>query len=344
LILSSGLGTAERSGKNLEEERAAVPHLHLLSSLSRRVDKAPVLRDWLWSLEGATIDRIWRALGDGDPDAVSDRGERLGRLIGPRIRKQRHVLRNLATAFPHWPTMRVESTAPRVWGAAGRTMLEYACMDRICNPSEDRVRVIDLGGAEHVRRTGRPGIFVAPHIANWNLLPLAAARFDVPLTVIYRRQSNPLIESLMTDWRSALGCGFLEVAEASRGMLRELQQGRSVGLLMDQRYDRGVAVPFFGLPAPTTVVPARLALRLGVPLIPARIERRDGARFLITVYRPVEPVLGLDAEAAAIGMTARINQLFARWIAAQPDQWFCVRRRWPRPRGRKAKHTRFLAS
>ena len=66
----------------------------------------------------------------------------------------------------------------------------------------------------------------------------------------------------MTDWRAALGCRFLEVAEASRGMLRELQQGRSVGLLMDQRYDRGVAVPFFGLPAPTTVVPARLALRL----------------------------------------------------------------------------------
>jgi Kdo2-lipid IVA lauroyltransferase/acyltransferase len=320
-----------------------VPHLHLLSSLSRRVDKVPALRDWLWSLERATVDRIWSALGHGDPDAVSDRGELLGRLVGPRIRKQRHVLRNLATAFPRWPTMRVEATATHVWAAAGRTMLEYACMDRICDPSEGRVRVIDLGGAEHVRRTGRPGIFVAPHIANWNLLPLAASRSDVPLTVVYRRQSNPLIESLMTDWRAALGCRFLEVAEASRGMLRELQQGRSVGLLMDQRYDRGVAVPFFGLPAPTTVVPARLALQLGVPLIPARVERRDGARFLITVYRPVEPVPGLDAEAAALRMTARVNQLFARWIAAQPDQWFCLRRRWPRPRARKAKHTRFFA-
>jgi hypothetical protein len=42
-------------------------------------------------------------------------------------------------------------------------------------------------------------------------------------------------------------------------------------------------------------------------------------------------------------MTARLNQLFARWIPAAPEQWYCARRRWPRPDGRKAKHTRFLA-
>ena len=105
------------------------------------------------------------------------------------------------------------------------------------------------------RDSGRPGIFVAPHLANWNLLPIAAVPAGIPLSVVYRRQSNPAIEELMTSWRAALGCGFLEVGEASRGMLRELQQGRSVGLLMDQRYDRGEKLPFFGVPATTTMVP-----------------------------------------------------------------------------------------
>ncbi len=83
-------------------------------------------------------------------------------------------------------------------------------------------------------------------------------------------------------------------------MLRELQQGRSVGLLIDQRYDRGEKVPFFGVPATTTVVPARLALRLDLPLIPVRVERRDGARFVITVQRPVEPEPGLEPEASPL--------------------------------------------
>src|SRR5215218_2404749 len=310
-----------------------MPHLHFLASLSRRIDRVPTLRDRLWRLEGATLERVWRALGAGDPDTVSERGERLGRLIGPRMRKQRHVLRNLTVAFPHWPKSRVEATATRVWGAVGRTMLEYGCMGQISDPAQNRVRVIDLGGLDHVRRTGRPGIFVAPHLANWNLLPLAAARAAIPLTVVYRRQGNPHIEGLMSEWRTALGCGFLEVGEASRGMRRELQQGRSVGLLMDQRYDRGAPVPFFGVPAPTTLVPAQLALRLGVPLIPVRVERRGGARFVIAAHRPVEPHAGPALEQAAVGMTERIHQLFERWIAAAPDQWYCARRRWPRPDG-----------
>ena len=154
--------------------------------------------------------------------------------------------------------MRVETVATRVWGAFGRTMLEYACLGQIGDPAAGRVRVVDLGGLEHVRRTGRPGVFVAPHLANWNMLPVAAQHADIPLTVVYRRQSNARIEALMTDWRTALSCGLLEVAEAGRGLPRELRQGRSVGLLMDQRYDRGVAVPFFGLPAPLPWCPPNL--------------------------------------------------------------------------------------
>src|SRR4051794_31313318 len=153
---------ASRSRATGEEGRAVVPHLHFLASLSRRIDRVPTLRDRLWQLEGATLDQLWRTLGAGDPDAVSDRGERLGRLIGPWTRKQRHVLRNLATAFPDWPARRVEATAIRVWGAVGRTMLEHACLGQIGDPAAGRVRVVDLGGLEHVRRTGRPGVFVAP--------------------------------------------------------------------------------------------------------------------------------------------------------------------------------------
>ncbi len=311
-----------------------MPHLHLLSSLSRRVDRVPALRDRLWQVEGDILERIWRTMGSGTLDEASDRGERVLRRLGPWLRKQQHVLQNLRTAFPHWPRLRAEAMAPRVWGTLGRVLVEYACMDRICDPAQGRVRVVDLGGIRHILERGRPGIFVAAHLANWNLLPLGAAQLGMPLTVVYRRQSNPAIEALMTRWQSALGCGFVEVAEASRGLVRELGQGRSVGLLMDQRYDRGEKIPFFGVPASTTLVPARLALRLRVPLIPVRIERRGSAHFVITVHRPIEPRPACDEDDAARDMTVQVNALFARWIAAAPDQWLCVKRRWPRVRAK----------
>ena len=42
-----------------------MPHLHFLGSLGRRIDRVPTLRDGLWQLEGALLERVWRALGAG---------------------------------------------------------------------------------------------------------------------------------------------------------------------------------------------------------------------------------------------------------------------------------------
>ncbi|MFL5336168.1 MAG: hypothetical protein ACJ8H8_24100 [Geminicoccaceae bacterium] len=75
-------------------------------------------------------------------------------------------------------------------------MLEYACLGQLNDPATGRVRVVDLGGLEHVRRTGRPGVFVAP------ISPGADGRLA-----------------------PALGCGFLEVAKAAHGMRREAAAG-----------------------------------------------------------------------------------------------------------------------
>jgi KDO2-lipid IV(A) lauroyltransferase len=305
-----------------------------MPSLARRLDALPRLRDALWDLEAAVLDRAWRAAAARDPDAASELGWRLGRRLGPLSHKHKHVLANLRIAFPGWLPQRVDAVAREIWGSIGRTLIEYPLLERICDPAEGRVRVVDLGGLEAIRRSGRPGIFVSAHVGNWNLLPLAAVRSDLPLSVVYRRQSNPLIERLMGRWRATLPCTFLEVDEATRPLLRELQRGCSVGLVMDQRYDRGAKVPFFGVPATTTPIPARLAVRLGLPLVPAQVRRLRGARFAVLIHRPIPAPADLDGEATALAMTAAINEQFARWITGAPEQWQCAKRRWPRQRFR----------
>ena len=114
-----------------------------------------------------------------------------------------------------------------------------------------------MGGLEAVRSSGRPGVFVSAHLANWNLLPLAATRAGLPLAAVYRRQSNPHIERLMQGWQSTPGCRFLEVRRRRGRSCASCGRG-AAGLLIDQRYDRGELIPF-GTPAYTTVAPARLA-------------------------------------------------------------------------------------
>jgi KDO2-lipid IV(A) lauroyltransferase len=115
--------------------------------------------------------------------------------------------------------------------------------------------------------------------------------------------------------------------------MRELAQGGSVGLVVDNRVDEGELVPFFGRPAPTVTTPARLALHFDCPLVPVRVERlADGARFRITLYAPLRPGAAARTKAERVlDMTRQLNEHFERWIRERPGQWLVVKRRWPRP-------------
>lgn len=303
--------------------------LFLMKALSRPLARVPALHGALLGFEAGLLERIWRLVEGQDPDRASAMGARLGRLIGPRTYKHKQVTRNLRIAFPHWLPHEVEGMALKVWGEIGRTVAEYPHLPKICDPAEGRIRIVDLGGLDLVRRSGRPGIFVSAHLANWNVPAVVVGWQGLPLTVIYAKQKNAALEAKIERWRAAIGSSFLEVRQAGRQMLRELQRGRSLGILMDQRYDKGELIPFFGEPAPTSIGPAKLALHMGLPLIPVRVQRLEGARFTITACRPIEPEPGLTQDEAARSMVLKVNRLFERWIRERPEQWLCAKRRWP---------------
>jgi KDO2-lipid IV(A) lauroyltransferase len=150
-----------------------------------------------------------------------------------------------------------------------------------------------------------------------------------PFAVVFRGQRNPTLEAIISRWRNTLAAEFLDAAAGPRRLLQELAAGRSIGLQMDQRFEGGEPVPFFGIATPTATVPARLALKLGTGLVPTCLERLEGARFRITLHEPVraDPAIA-DPRLAARRMTAEVNAHFERWIRARPEQWICAKRRW----------------
>ncbi len=90
-------------------------------------------------------------------------------------------------------------------------------------------------------------------------------------------------------------------------------------------------MPFFGLDAPAPLGPATLAARLRVPFVPVRIERLDrSCRFRITAHPAIEPNRSVgDSREVARDMTARLYAQFEAWIRERPEQWLCLKRRWP---------------
>jgi KDO2-lipid IV(A) lauroyltransferase len=260
-------------------------------------------------------------------------GEQVLKRIGPRTRRHEKVLRNLKIAFPEQEADWHRRMARAMWGDFGRSVAEYAYLPELSqNGAGSRIDVIDHAGTDALRREGRPIVFVAAHLANWNVPAIVGRIIDTPLSVLFRRRKNPHLEAVIEHWRSQMPCGFIDVdGRASKAMLDELRHGRSIGLFIDRRTSFGEPLPFFGKETPTPTIAARLALKTGAAYVPARIERLANVRFRVTLHPPIAPDANAgDDREAARRMTEAANRLFESWIRDHPEQWLSTTSRWPR--------------
>ena len=102
-------------------------------------------------------------------------------------------------------------------------------------------------------------------------------------------------------------------------------------MVMDRRLNEGAPIVFFGHQKPSTLLPARLALKFGCDLVPVQIVRRENAHFDAIFHPPVKPINpGEDEAMQAINMTQQVHQQFETWIRQVPEDWFCSKRIWPK--------------
>lgn len=305
--------------------------LLLGNALRKGVDRSVKLRNLMWAIEAGALACLWKVSSWLPPDRASSAGRRLMRVLGPRNDKTRKFRENLSVAFPELDEAGLAEIIREAWGNLGSVMAEYPHLATLCHDEADQRLETVVKGDIQALKGGRPAIFVGAHLSNWEMSAAALARLGVPLTVLYTPMQNPKLDRLLLSQRQALGCGLLSRDEATREMLRLLHQGQSVGLLVDQRVDTGEPVPFFGHDKMTTLIPARLALRLGCDLVPVQVERLGPARYRVTVHEPVTPAEGLaDDHAKQLDMMGKVNALFERWIRERPQDWLCTKRRWPK--------------
>ncbi len=304
--------------------------LILSKALSKRIDRSPVLKRIRWGIEAVTLGLFWQVCAWLSPDRASAFGRWLLRLIGPGLRKSRHMRRNLDLAFPGLDEDQKKALLREVWGNTGAVLAEYPHLATLCQRDyEARFEIVPHRDLSDYGTGRRQGIFVTAHAGNWELGAAPTVHFGVSLAVVYAPIKNPIIDRMLRRWRAGLGCQLLSRSDSLPQLIQTLSDGGSLGLVADHRDDSGVPLPFFGLDKLTTVVPARLALRFGCDLVPTRVERLDGARFRVTFYDPIQPDPDLASKKdQAIQMMCEVNRVFEQWIREQPEQWLCTKRAW----------------
>ncbi|MDP6708124.1 MAG: lysophospholipid acyltransferase family protein [Alphaproteobacteria bacterium] len=268
-------------------------------------------------------------------DAASALGGRLGRLAGRLFAAaSRRADRNLAVALPEIAAAERRRIVAGMWENLGRTVAELGHLDALeaAVTGDDRVEVV---GAEHLRAavdSGAGVLFVSAHLGNWELLPRVFVAVGGEMGIVHRVANNPLVEAMVARARATAGIELVaKGSEGTRRLIRLIKAGRTVGMLVDQRFSEGIAAPFFCRPAMTAPTPAELALRYRLPLLPARSERLDGARFRVTILAPLELPASDDRAADVLTLTTKINRLLEGWIRERPEQWLWLHRRWPEP-------------
>ncbi|MGD2111747.1 MAG: lauroyl acyltransferase [Gammaproteobacteria bacterium] len=309
-----------------------MPKLFLGNSLKKVVDRAPALRYVLWGIEALLMGVAMGTSALLPPDRASATGRRLFRAIGPHLDKTRKFRTNLTLAFPDKSPAAIETLIRDSWGNIGAVLAEYPHLKTIHRAAyASRLEVIIKGDSEVFQPGGPPAVFVAGHLANWEVPAGAAAHLGIPLSVIYTPLQNPWLNRLLYRARAQMGCGLIARDGALRGLMQALDTGQSVGLLVDQRVDSGEMVPFFGIDKLTSTIPARLALRYHCDLIPTQVERLENARFRVTFHDPVTPPADVaDEHQKILDMTRTLNRLFETWITAAPQDWLCSKRLWPK--------------
>jgi len=285
----------------------------------------------LWRLEAAGFDLIAGLLRLAPVDVASAFGGWLLRCLGPLTGADRTIRRNLELAFPDMSAEARDRVRMASWENFGRFAAEFTMLDRLTLAS-GRVEVIGAERLRAIAEGGEPTLMVSGHFSNFEIMASAIVASGVRCQVSYRPANNPYFNDRVVRARASYGVTSLapKGAGGARDIMRALAKGESVAMLVDQKFNAGVASPFFGHMAYTSAGPVRLARRYGGKVTPLAVRRLKGARFQVSVYEPIVLADTGDVEADDETGVRQINAFLEARIRERPEEYFWAHKRWPK--------------
>jgi Kdo2-lipid IVA lauroyltransferase/acyltransferase len=267
-------------------------------------------------------------------------GRGIGALALRLAGRRRHITQtNIRLCFPERDAEQRRRLVKDTFAANGIGLLETATA--WCRDPEHLRHRVSFRGREHRDRLeaeGRGALILGVHFSTLDLgAALHALYFRAD--AVQRPHDSPVFDRFMGRARGPYFDAILDRHDL-RGVVRRIRAGHAVWYSPDQDFGRDASVfaPFFGIPAATVKMTARIARMTGAPVIPLIFHRNpDDRTYTLEYLPPLEDFPCGDEVADA----TRVNAVIEAAIRRHPEQYLWLHRRFKtRPVGEPGVYSR----
>ena len=247
------------------------------------------------------------------------------KFIGPIIRKNSIAIKNLLRFQKNLDREKQNEIISKMWSNYGMTFVEYIFLKNF-RERNSHIKIEGEKNLDTVLENKKPVIFISGHFANFELMSMEITKKNINLATIYRPLNNYFLNPFMEYLRVKFICnnqikkGIGGVKEA----INFINKGHSIALMIDQRVSEGEKIKFFNEDALTTTLPAQLALKFDLDIIPIYLERKNNNSFFMKINKPID----LSKLNNKTDVSKKLNQILEDMISQNPYQWIWTHNRW----------------
>ncbi len=249
----------------------------------------------------------------------------LFRKIGPVIRGNDTILKNINNFSKNISVIEQKRIISNMWANYGMTFVEYIFLNKF-KKENTHIEIKNENILEEIKKNKKPVIFVSGHFANFELMSIEITKKNISLATIYRPLNNFFLNPFMEYLRKKFVCSN-QIKKGRSGVkdsINYLKKNYSVALMIDQRVSEGEKINFFGKKALTTTLPAQLAKKFNLNIVPIYIERKNTNSFFMEIYNPIT----ISQLKSKVEISLELNKILEEMISRNPNQWIWTHNRW----------------
>ena len=248
----------------------------------------------------------------------------LFKKFGPLFKSKKVIKKNLEN-LKNLTEEEKKNIIFKMWESYGIVFIEYIFLNKF-RREKDLINIEGKEILDDIIKSNKPAIFVSGHFSNFELMSLSMTKSGLKLATIYRPLNNFFLNPFMEYLRRKFVCQnqIKKGVNGVREAIDFVKRNYSIALMVDQRVSEGEKINFFGKPALTTTLPAQIAIKYDLPIIPVFIKRDKDNSFTIRFFKKIVHTDFKDK----LELTLKLNQIIEQLIVENPHEWIWTHNRW----------------